>query len=133
MLLIDIIAIILALYSIYVAKKASKQSSADALLIRQATKELTKAQLTTELVKIETHRRTVEESALHCLHTVNQLKETVSYHKNDPLRSQDYVRHIYEKDELNLQIFKDKLDKLTDELNELREQESSLKKQLEEL
>ena len=123
------LSLVISLFALVVAIRASNQSSKDSLAIKEATQNLNRSNLLIKLSSVSTKLSTLYEDIKNYRKEINSLQDELD--NNMLLNTQAALKDIRDEKKNLLTYYKRKLKDSEDEIKMLSAEQASIKKELE--
>ena len=123
------LSLVISLFALVVAIRASNQSSKDSLAIKEATQNLNRSNLLIKLSSVSTKLSTLYEDIKNYRKEINSLQDELD--NNMLLNTQAALKDIRDEKKNLLTYYKRKLKDSEDEIKRLSAEQASIKKELE--
>ena len=123
------LSLVISLFALVVAIRASDQSSKDSLAIKEATQNLNRSNLLIKLSSVSTKLSTLYEDIKNYRKEINSLQDELD--NNMLLNTQAALKDIRDEKKNLLTYYKRKLKDSEDEIKRLSAEQASIKKELE--
>ena len=126
---LSFLSLVISLFALVVAIRASNQSSKDSLAIKEATQNLNRSNLLIKLSSVSTKLSTLYEDIKNYRKEINSLQDELD--NNMLLNTQAALKDIRDEKKNLLTYYKRKLKDSEDEIKRLSAEQASIKKELE--
>ena len=126
---LNYLSLVISLFALVVAIRASNQSSKDSLAIKEATQNLNRSNLLIKLSSVSTKLSTLYEDIKNYRKEIDSLQDELD--NNMLLNTQAALKDIREEKKNLLTNYKRKLKDFEDEIKRLSAEQASIKKELE--
>jgi len=126
---LSFLSLVISLFALVVAIRASNQSSKDSLAIKEATQNLNRSNLLIKLSSVSPKLSTLSEDIKNYRKEINSLQDELD--NNMLLNTQAALKDIRDEKKNLLTYYKRKLKDSEDEIKRLSAEQASIKKELE--